>query len=118
VLAVGSLAGRINGKYGEVSWTPIRYVNRVWVAASSQPSTCAGLRTPTMAPVTAGQLGFMNGPLVTSYSACEPGCLGLFQNGGCTRVEFQLSVCCTVGYLFAHAAAVSVNFSFGSILGK
>ena len=28
--AVGSIAGRINGKYGEVSWTPIRYVNRVY----------------------------------------------------------------------------------------
>jgi len=25
-----SAAGRINGKYGEVSWTPIRYVNRVY----------------------------------------------------------------------------------------
>jgi trehalose 6-phosphate synthase len=28
--AVGSIAGRINGKYGEVSWTPIRYINRVY----------------------------------------------------------------------------------------
>jgi trehalose 6-phosphate synthase len=28
--ALGSAAGRINGKYGEVSWTPIRYVNRVY----------------------------------------------------------------------------------------
>jgi trehalose 6-phosphate synthase len=28
--AVGSIAARINGKYGEVSWTPIRYVNRVY----------------------------------------------------------------------------------------
>jgi trehalose 6-phosphate synthase len=27
--AVDSVAGRINGRYGEVSWTPIRYVNRV-----------------------------------------------------------------------------------------
>jgi trehalose 6-phosphate synthase len=27
--ALGAAAGRINGKYGEVSWTPIRYVNRV-----------------------------------------------------------------------------------------
>ena len=26
--AVGSAAGRINGTYGEASWTPIRYVNR------------------------------------------------------------------------------------------
>ena len=28
--AAGAAAGRINGKYGEVSWTPIRYVNRVY----------------------------------------------------------------------------------------
>src|SRR5215475_7303474 len=28
--ALGSAAGRINGKYGEVSWTPIRYLNRVY----------------------------------------------------------------------------------------
>ena len=27
--ALRSAAGRINGQYGEVSWTPIRYVNRV-----------------------------------------------------------------------------------------
>jgi trehalose 6-phosphate synthase len=27
---VESMAGRINGKYGEVSWTPIRYVNRAY----------------------------------------------------------------------------------------
>jgi trehalose 6-phosphate synthase len=27
--ALGSAAGLINGKYGEVSWTPIRYVNRI-----------------------------------------------------------------------------------------
>lgn len=26
--AVGATAGRINGQYGEISWTPIRYVNR------------------------------------------------------------------------------------------
>jgi trehalose 6-phosphate synthase len=31
-------AGRINGKYGEVSWTPIRYVNRAY-----SRSTLAGL---------------------------------------------------------------------------
>ena len=28
--AVEATAGRINGKYGEVSWTPIRYVNRAY----------------------------------------------------------------------------------------
>jgi trehalose 6-phosphate synthase len=28
--ALEAAAGRINGKYGEVSWTPIRYVNRAY----------------------------------------------------------------------------------------
>jgi trehalose 6-phosphate synthase len=36
--AVRSVAGRINGKYGDVSWTPIRYVNRLYSRA-----TLAGL---------------------------------------------------------------------------
>ena len=27
---LGSAAGHINGKYGEISWTPLRYVNRVY----------------------------------------------------------------------------------------
>jgi trehalose 6-phosphate synthase len=32
--SLGSVAGRINGKYGEVSWTPIRYVNRVYTRSA------------------------------------------------------------------------------------
>ena len=32
--AVGAAAGRINGKYGEVAWTPIRYLNRTYSRAS------------------------------------------------------------------------------------
>jgi trehalose 6-phosphate synthase len=52
--AVGSIAGRINGKYGEVSWTPIRYVNRVysrsvlaglWKRAIPVRAHCGGDRT-------------------------------------------------------------------------
>src|SRR3984957_6955667 len=47
--AVSSLAGRINGKYGEVSWTPIRYVNRVYsrsALAGLYRSAKVGLGTP------------------------------------------------------------------------
>jgi len=32
--ALGSAADASNGKYGEVSWTPIRYVNRVYGRAA------------------------------------------------------------------------------------
>jgi trehalose 6-phosphate synthase len=47
--ALGSTAGRINGKYGEVSWTPIRYVNRVYsrsVLAGLYRTARVGLVTP------------------------------------------------------------------------
>jgi trehalose 6-phosphate synthase len=47
--ALGSAAGRINGKYGEVSWTPIRYVNRVYsrsVLAGLYQTARVGLVTP------------------------------------------------------------------------
>ena len=47
--AFGSAAGRINGKYGEVSWTPIRYVNRVYsrsVLAGLYRTARVGLVTP------------------------------------------------------------------------
>jgi len=47
--ALGSAAGHINGKYGEVSWTPIRYVNRVYsrsVLAGLYRTARVGLVTP------------------------------------------------------------------------
>ena len=47
--ALESAAGRINGKYGEVSWTPIRYVNRVYsrsALAGLYRTARVGLVTP------------------------------------------------------------------------
>jgi len=47
--AVGSAAGRINGKYGEVTWTPIRYLNRSYsrsALAGLFRSARAGVVTP------------------------------------------------------------------------
>ncbi len=47
--AANSAAGRINGKYGEVSWTPIRYVNRVYsrsALAGLYRAARVGLVTP------------------------------------------------------------------------
>jgi trehalose 6-phosphate synthase len=47
--AVGSAAGRINGMYGEVAWTPIRYLNRTYSRSSLAGlyrSARAGLVTP------------------------------------------------------------------------
>jgi trehalose 6-phosphate synthase len=47
--AVGAAAGRINGKYGEVAWTPIRYLNRTYsrsALAGLYRSARAALGTP------------------------------------------------------------------------
>jgi len=47
--AASAAAGRINGKYGEVSWTPIRYVNRVYsrsALAGLYRTARVGLVTP------------------------------------------------------------------------
>jgi trehalose 6-phosphate synthase len=47
--AANTAAGRINGKYGEVSWTPIRYVNRVYsrsALAGLYRAARVGLVTP------------------------------------------------------------------------
>src|SRR5207247_2298501 len=46
---ISEAAGRINGAYGEIAWTPIRYVNRAYsrsVLAGLFRSARAGLVTP------------------------------------------------------------------------
>jgi trehalose 6-phosphate synthase len=46
---ISEAAGRINGAYGEIAWTPIRYVNRAYsrsVLAGLYRSARAGLVTP------------------------------------------------------------------------
>ena len=46
---ISEVAGRINGTYGEVAWTPIRYVNRAYsrsVLAGLYRSARAALVTP------------------------------------------------------------------------
>src|SRR5437868_7269382 len=46
---ISEAAGRINGTYGEVAWTPIRYVNRAYsrsILAGLYRSARAGLVTP------------------------------------------------------------------------
>ena len=58
--AAASAAGRINGKYGEVSWTPIRYINRVY-----SRSTLAGLyRTARVGLIT---------PVARRHKSCRQG---------------------------------------------
>jgi trehalose 6-phosphate synthase len=78
--AVSSLAGRINGKYGEVSWTPIRYVNRVY-----SRSALAGLyrtaRVGLVTPLRDG-MNLVAKEYVASQDPDDPGVLILSRFAG------------------------------------
>ena len=79
-LAVGSIAGRINGKYGEVSWTPIRYVNRIYTR-----SALAGLyrtaRVGLVTPLRDG-MNFVAKEYVAAQDPNDPGVLILSRFAG------------------------------------
>jgi trehalose 6-phosphate synthase len=78
--AVSSIAGRINGKYGEVSWTPIRYVNRVY-----SRSALAGLyrtaRVGLVTPLRDG-MNLVAKEYVASQDPDDPGVLILSRFAG------------------------------------
>jgi len=84
--ALGSAAGRINGKYGEVSWTPIRYVNRVYGRAA-----LAGLyriaRVGLVTPLRDG-MNLVAKEYVAAQDPDDPGVLILSRFAG-AAVEFR-----------------------------
>jgi trehalose 6-phosphate synthase len=84
--ALGSAAGRINGKYGEVSWTPIRYVNRVYGR-----STLAGLyraaRVGLVTPLRDG-MNLVAKEYVAAQDPEDPGVLILSRFAG-AAIEFR-----------------------------
>jgi trehalose 6-phosphate synthase len=84
--ALGSAAGRINGKYGEVSWAPIRYVNRVY-----SRSILAGLyrmaRVGLVTPLRDG-MNLVAKEYVAAQDADDPGVLILSRFAG-AAIEFQ-----------------------------
>jgi trehalose 6-phosphate synthase len=78
--AVGAAAGRINGKYGEVAWTPIRYLNRTY-----SRSALAGLyRSAKVALVTPLRDGMnlVAKEYVAAQDAANPGVLILSRFAG------------------------------------
>jgi trehalose 6-phosphate synthase len=83
---LGSAAGRINGKYGEVSWTPIRYVNRVY-----SRSVLAGLyrtaRVGLVTPLRDGMI-LVAKEYVAAQDADDPGVLVLSRFAG-AAIEFR-----------------------------
>lgn len=84
--ALGSAAGRINGKYGEVSWTPIRYVNRVY-----SRSALAGLyrmaRVGLVTPLRDG-MNLVAKEYVAAQNPEDPGVLILSRFAG-AAIEFR-----------------------------
>jgi trehalose 6-phosphate synthase len=83
---LGSAAGRINGKYGEVSWTPIRYVNRVYsrsVLAGLYRTARVGLVTPLR-----DGMNLVAKEYVAAQDAVDPGVLVLSRFAG-AAIEFR-----------------------------
>ncbi len=84
--ALGAAAGRINGKYGEVSWTPIRYVNRVYGR-----SALAGLyrvaRVGLVTPLRDG-MNLVAKEYVAAQDPEDPGVLILSRFAG-AAIEFR-----------------------------
>ena len=78
--AANTAAGRINGKYGEVSWTPIRYVNRVYSRAA-----LAGLyrtaRVGLVTPLRDG-MNFVAKEYIAAQDPDDPGVLVLSRFAG------------------------------------
>ena len=78
--AVSTAAGRINGTYGEASWTPIRYVNR-----SHSRTALAGLyraaRAALVTPLRDG-MNLVAKEYVASQDADDPGVLILSRFAG------------------------------------
>ena len=78
--ALGAGAGRINGKFGEASWTPIRYVNR-----AHSRSALAGLyrsaRVGVVTPLRDG-MNLVAKEYVAAQDANDPGVLILSRFAG------------------------------------
>jgi trehalose 6-phosphate synthase len=51
--SVGELVGRINGKFGEASWTPLRYVNKAH-SRTALSGLCRAARTALVTPLRDG----------------------------------------------------------------
>ena len=77
---ISEAAGRINGRYGEVAWTPIRYVNRAY-----SRSALAGLyrssRAALVTPLRDG-MNLVAKEYIAAQDAADPGVLILSRFAG------------------------------------
>jgi trehalose 6-phosphate synthase len=84
--ALGAAAGRINGKYGEVSWTPIRYVNRVY-GRSALAGLYRAARVGLVTPLRDG-MNLVAKEYVAAQNPEDPGVLILSRFAG-AAIEFR-----------------------------
>jgi trehalose 6-phosphate synthase len=84
--ALGSAAGRINGKYGDVSWTPIRYVNRVY-SRSALAGLYRAARVGLVTPLRDG-MNLVAKEYVAAQDPDDPGVLILSRFAG-SAIEFR-----------------------------
>jgi trehalose 6-phosphate synthase len=78
--AVGAAAGRINAKYGEVSWTPIRYLNRTY-SRSGLAGLYRSARAALVTPLRDG-MNLVAKEYVAAQDAEDPGVLILSRFAG------------------------------------
>jgi trehalose 6-phosphate synthase len=88
---IGSTAGRINGAYGEASWTPIRYVNRAH-SRSALAGLYRGARAGLVTPLRDG-MNLVAKEYVAAQDETDPGVLILSRfAGAATELEAALVV--------------------------
>jgi trehalose 6-phosphate synthase len=80
--ALGAVAGRINGKFGEVAWTPIRYVNRAY-SRSALAGLYRAARVGLVTPLRDG-MNLVAKEYVAAQDANDPGVLILSRFAGAT----------------------------------
>jgi trehalose 6-phosphate synthase len=84
--SLSSAAGRINGKYGEVSWTPLRYVNRVY-SRSALAGLYRAARVGLVTPLRDG-MNLVAKEFVAAQDPDDPGVLILSRFAG-SAIEFR-----------------------------
>ncbi len=80
---VGEAAGRINGAYGEASWTPIRYVNKTHTQAQLA-GLYRGARAALVTPLRDG-MNLVAKEYIAAQDPADPGVLILSRFAGAAR---------------------------------
>ena len=84
--AVGAVAGRINAKYGDVAWTPIRYLNRTY-SRSALAGLFRSARVALVTPLRDG-MNLVAKEYVAAQNSDDPGVLILSRFAG-AAIECQ-----------------------------